>query len=67
MFQCEWSILGNGMTFHVIWHFGAGFGAYLGIVALENCRCVALDIPCELKYLYGVVPFLQRVDKSKSC
>jgi Alkaline phytoceramidase (aPHC). len=66
MFYCEFSsLLGIGMTFHVIWHFGAGFGAYLGIVSLENCRCVALDIPCELDFmLFGCIPFLKRVDDS---
>lgn len=54
------------MTFHVIWHFGAGFGAYLGIVSLENCRCVALGIPCELGYVFGLIPFLKKlvVDES---
>lgn len=66
MFHCEFSKLGKGMTFHIIWHFGAGLGAYLGIVALENCRCVALGIPCELNYLWGLIPFLKRVNGSKT-
>jgi len=65
MFHCALSsrLFGTiGMTFHVFWHFGAGFGAYLGLVALENCRCVALGMPCRLDYVFGLIPFLKLVD-----
>lgn len=69
MFCCNW-FLENvskhlyGMTFHVIWHFGAGFGAYLGIVSLENCRARSLGLPCRLEYMLGCIPYMQ-VTESK--
>eukprot|EP00557_Chaetoceros_sp_GSL56_P001032 CAMPEP_0176502522 /NCGR_PEP_ID=MMETSP0200_2-20121128/14800_1 /TAXON_ID=947934 /ORGANISM="Chaetoceros sp., Strain GSL56" /LENGTH=267 /DNA_ID=CAMNT_0017901603 /DNA_START=133 /DNA_END=936 /DNA_ORIENTATION=+ len=69
MFHCELSsrLFGTaGMTFHVVWHFGAGLGAYLGMVALENCRCVALGIPCRLNYVYCLIPVLELVHDEPS-
>eukprot|EP00979_Chaetoceros_neogracilis_P016841 scaffold9877_cov256-Chaetoceros_neogracile.AAC.2 len=65
MFYCDISSLGYGMTFHVIWHFGAGFGAYLGIVSMENCRCVALRKSCELRYISGFIPYMKLVQAPK--
>lgn len=69
MFHCELSsrVFGTvGMTFHVVWHFGAGLGAYLGILSLENCRCVALGIPCRLNYVYCSIPVLELVHDEPS-
>ena len=63
MFQCDSSVLGKGMTFHVLWHFGAGFGGYLGLVALENCRVVALDMKSEIAYVLGFVPYVKLLDE----
>lgn len=56
MLLCDYSNLGKGMTFHVIWHFGAGFGGYLIIVTYEICRARALNIKCELAFLFGLIP-----------
>ena len=65
MFYCDESSLGNGMTLHIVWHFGAGFGAYLGIVSMENCRCVALNKACELRYILGFIPYMKLVQSPK--
>jgi hypothetical protein len=70
MFYCDWylqNLAGSlfGMTFHVLWHFGAGFGAYLGIVSLENCRVEALGLPSRLEYCFGCIPYIQLIDELK--
>jgi len=65
MFYCDKFSFSHGMTFHIIWHFGAGFGAYLGIVSMENCRCVALGKPCELRYIFGIIPYMKLIATSK--
>ena len=69
MFHCDWfldNLSGHslGMTFHVIWHFGAGYGAYLGIVSLENCRARALGLPCRLEYILGCIPYMAVDEKA---
>lgn len=71
MFFCDWYLekfSGDlfGMTFHVIWHFTAGFGGYLGIVALENCRVVALGLPSRVEYCFGCIPYIKLVEESKN-
>jgi len=70
MFHCDWFLshfagYSMGMTFHVIWHFAAGYGAYLGLVSLENCRVMALGLPCRMEYLFGVIPYIALVEDSK--
>ena len=65
MLHCDYSVLGKGMTFHVLWHFGAGFGGYLGLVSLENCRAVALNMKCEIAYVLGIVPYVKRLDEKR--
>jgi len=65
MLLCDYSNLGKGMTFHVIWHFGAGFGGYLIIVTYEICRARALNIKCELAFLFGLIPYVKRLEDVK--
>lgn len=68
MVYCDWfheKFSGNayGMTFHVFWHFGAGFGAYLGLVSLENCRVMALGLPHRVEYFLGWIPYIKLIKK----
>jgi hypothetical protein len=65
MLLCDSSVLGKGMTFHVIWHFGAGFGAYLSIVSYEVCRVRTLNVKYKLAYLIGFIPYVKRLEDVK--
>jgi len=58
-----------GMTPHVAWHFGAGFGAYCVIVSLECCRLEELQIPYKVKFFGGVFPLVSTgyYDAEKGC
>ena len=42
-----------GMTPHVLWHFGAGYGAYCIILSLECCRLDKLQIPYMVSFQAG--------------
>lgn len=54
-----------GMTLHILWHFAAAHGAYCSIVCGEHCRLVALGIPCECQFLFGVIPISTKVHNKK--
>lgn len=45
-----------GVTPHVVWHFGAGFGAYCVILSLECCRLDELQIPYVATFQGGFFP-----------
>jgi dihydroceramidase len=47
-----------GITPHVVWHFTAGYGAYVTAVYLESFRLQALKKEFHAKYLMGFVPIL---------
>lgn len=70
MTQCEWyhENFPNvfGLTFHIVWHWTAGFGTYCGIVALEYTRLMELDLGpyCSLHYLLGIVPVISTKPKT---
>ena len=71
MFYCDWyleNISGNvfGMTFHILWHLGAGLGTYLCLVSLENCRVTALGLPSRLDFVLGCIPYIQLIDELKN-
>ena len=50
----------GGMTPHVLWHFGAGFGAYCAIVTLECCRMEEMGSAFKTRFLCGVFPVIER-------
>ncbi len=61
MTYCDWLMnhlywQSLGMTLHIIWHFTAGFTGYCIIVGMEYCRMVALGLPCECKFWFGIIP-----------
>lgn len=50
-----------GLSFHILWHVGAGLGNYLVITLLVAVRCQALGGVVELEWLCGgLVPVLRR-------
>lgn len=51
-----------GMTPHVLWHFCAGFSAYVCILLLEVIRMEQLDIPYEVRFLLLFFPVVRRID-----
>ena len=51
----------NGMTLHVVWHLGAGYGGYLMTLILVIIRANALDVPVELTWHWFIVPIVSRV------
>lgn len=56
--------LGN-MTFHVIWHITAGYGAYLFNIYVGAMRVHALKYPTELKWVLGFVPIWKQLETKK--
>lgn len=46
----------HGVTPHILWHFGAGFGAYCVILSLECCRLDELQIPYVATFQGGLFP-----------
>ncbi len=55
-----------GMTFHIIWHFLAGYGAYCTIVFFECFRMDSLQIKFHANYLLGFIPVVSS-DFNSSC
>jgi hypothetical protein len=51
-----------GMTPHVLWHFCAGFSAYVCILVLEVIRMEQLDIPYEARFILLFFPLVRRID-----
>jgi hypothetical protein len=50
-----------GMTPHILWHFCAGFSAYVCILLLEVIRMEQLDIPYEARFLLLFFPVVRRI------
>lgn len=50
----------NGMTLHVIWHLGAGYGGYIVILILVITRANSLDIPVELQWMWYWIPIISK-------
>mmetsp|Transcript_30005 Transcript_30005/g.41218 ORF Transcript_30005/g.41218 Transcript_30005/m.41218 type:complete len:263 (-) Transcript_30005:251-1039(-) len=46
----------GGMTLHVLWHIGAGFGTYLAITFLILVRLQVLKKDVYLKWLGNIIP-----------
>jgi dihydroceramidase len=55
----------KGLTFHIVWHFAAGYGAYLQVLLLIAARCFKLDKQLELVWKFGIIPALQIIEKKK--
>jgi len=46
----------GGMTFHVLWHFGAAFGTYFMVLLIVAARCQSLGkVPMVVMTKYGPV------------
>jgi hypothetical protein len=46
----------GGMTFHVIWHFGAAYGTYLMILLIVAIRCQSLGkVPMVVMTRFGPI------------
>ena len=41
-----------GLTLHIIWHLGAGFGTYVLLAFINICRCQSLGYIVEIDYLW---------------
>jgi hypothetical protein len=50
-----------GMTPHVLWHFCAGFSAYVCILVLEVIRMEHLDIPYDARFTLCIFPVVKRM------
>ena len=51
----------GGLTFHILWHFGAGLGTYLTILFLTSMRVRAVygEDP-KLDFVCGICPIIRR-------
>jgi len=64
MLHCDSSSLSSsshydhGLTWHIIWHFAAGFGAYCTIVYLESFRMQSLAKDFSARYILGFIPII---------
>lgn len=58
MLHCHPSWL-YGLTWHIVWHFTAGFGAYCTIVYLESFRMQSLGRDFSLRYIFGFIPVIE--------
>ena len=45
-----------GLSFHILWHFGAAMGCYMLITYLIAVHLRALKREFDVKWLYGVLP-----------
>ena len=54
----------SGMTLHVIWHLGAGYGGYLATLILVICRANALEVPVDIKWMCKAIPIVSRKETS---
>jgi dihydroceramidase len=48
-----------GLTFHVIWHIAAGYGAYLLGIYLIYVRLKQLKLKCRMKWILFVFPVFE--------
>jgi dihydroceramidase len=48
----------GGATFHILWHLGSGFGAYLQILLMVAVRLQTLGNVAELKWMGGILPVI---------
>jgi dihydroceramidase len=55
----------GGMSFHILWHFGAAYGSYLIILLVETCRAQALGMVVELDRLLPGLPIVRKTGKKK--
>jgi len=56
----------GGMSFHILWHFGAALGTYLMILLTIVCRAQALAFVVELDWIcYGLVPIIKKTGRNK--
>jgi len=51
----------NGVTLHILWHIGAGTGAYLQILLLTAMRAQARGSVVEVHQLWGFIPTVKLV------
>ena len=53
-----------GLSFHNLWHIGAGLGTYLECLLLSTCRAQSLGITVELKWIsvmnIPIIPIITR-------
>jgi hypothetical protein len=55
----------NGFTLHVLWHLGAGYGGYIVTVIVALSRCVAMEVPVDVKWMWMVIPILEKKKEDK--
>ena len=56
----------GGLSFHILWHIGAGFGTYLTILFLISLRMQTLyGDEGKLVYLFGFCPVIERTNNKK--
>ena len=49
----------SGATFHILWHIGAGTGAYLQILLIIAMRIQALGHHASIEWVGGVIPVVE--------
>lgn len=59
----------NGMTLHVVWHLGAGYGGYLVTLILAITRANALGVEVKLLWMWHIIPLVtkQQHTRQKDC
>ena len=55
----------GGMSFHILWHFGAAYGSYFVILLVVTCRAQALGMVVELDSLVPGLPIIKQVGRKK--
>lgn len=55
----------NGITLHVLWHMGAGYGGYVMTLILVISRASAVDVPVEVTWLWFCCPIVSKKREDK--